>query len=158
MKLERKSAKSKKKKIQLYKKCKQKMKENIINWKETKATEEETLFEETKEIAMLERRKKKSGRKYEDNTEELSILKSESVRKVSNLVSKLEECPEKSAETLLVPEITYLGNVKPDQPSRAKDFGQLRKTKITKPQPQYSNSREAKSLMEPIAGPAHQWA
>ena len=48
LKLERKGAKSKKKKIELYKKCKQNMKKNIKNWKETKASEEETLFEEMK--------------------------------------------------------------------------------------------------------------
>ena len=133
------------------------MKENIINWKETKATEEEILFEEMKEIAMLERRKKKSGRKRYEDKEELPILKSESLRKVSTLVSKLEKCPEKSAETLLVPVTTNLVCVDPDQPSRAKAFGQLTKNTITKPQPQYRTSRAAEARIAPVTSPPHQW-
>ena len=62
-----------------------------------------------------------------------------------------------SAETLLVPRITAQLYVKPDQPSRAKDFGQLKENSITKPQQQYSNSRAAEARMEPVTSPPHQW-
>ena len=157
LKLKRKCARTKKKKIELYKKCKQNMKENIKNWKETKVSEEETLFGEIKEIAMLERRKKKTGRKIYEDKEELSILKSKSIRKVSTLVTNLEKSSEKPAETLLVPEITNLENVKSDQHSHAKVFGQITKNSITKPQPQYRNSRAAEARMEPVNSPPHQW-
>ena len=142
-------------KIELYKKCKQKLKENIENWKETTVSEEETLFERMKEIAMLERRKKKSGRQRDEEEEELPISKPKSIRKVSPLVTNLEKRAEKSAETLLVPEITSQENVNPDQPSCAKDFGQ--ENTITKPQPQYSSSTSAEARIKPVAGPAHQW-
>ena len=56
IKLERKCARSKKKKIEFNKKCKQKLKENVENWKETLVSEEETLFGTMKETAMIERR------------------------------------------------------------------------------------------------------
>jgi CRISPR/Cas system CMR-associated protein Cmr1 (group 7 of RAMP superfamily) len=67
-----------------------------------------------KEIAMLERKKKKSGRQRDEEKEELPISKPKSIRKVSPLVTNLEKSSEKSAEALLVPEITSQENVKPD--------------------------------------------
>ena len=99
--------------LELYKKCKQKLRENIENCKDTLVSEEETLFGNLKETAILERRKKKSGRQ-KDEEEEHS--KSKSIRKVSPLVTNLGKSSEKSAETLLVPKITTQENVKPDQP------------------------------------------
>ena len=70
-----------------------------------------------KETAMIERRKKKSGRQRDEEEEEKS--------KKSKSITNLGKCIEKSAETLLVPKITAQQNVKPDQTSRAMDFGQL---------------------------------
>ena len=61
IKLERKSERSRRKKIELYKNCKQKLTELVDNWKETLGSEEETLFGKLKETAMIERSMKKLG-------------------------------------------------------------------------------------------------
>ena len=65
-------------------------------------------------------------------------------------------CSEVSTETLHLLQIPDLSSVKPVQPSRAKDFGQLSNLKITKPQQLYS-SIVAEARTEPVASPADQW-
>ena len=51
----KKSAKSKRKKLELYQKCRKKLFLIVKNWKETPGMEEETLFTKLKETAMKEK-------------------------------------------------------------------------------------------------------
>ena len=150
LKAERKCARSKKKKLQLYKKGQAQLKENVLTWNETKATEEETLFREIKKIALQERREKKQEEKEEEGN--LTSLK-----KVSNFVKNSEEWKETLAVTLFAPVATNLMCVSPDQHSSATDCGELRKSKFTKPQPGYIPGRAAEARGNPGTGPTHQW-
>ena len=144
---------SKKKKIELYKNCKKKLKEYVDNWKETLGSEEETLFGKLKETAMNEKTMKKLG---SQRIEEEKKPKPEIPKKVSTLETKMLMSSEVSMETLNVLQITDLISVKPVQPSCVKVFVQLSNLKITKPQQVYS-SIAAEARTEPVAGPAHQW-
>ena len=158
LKLERKCARSKKKKIQIFKKCQDKMKENVQNWKETKATEEETLFKEMKRIALQERKEMKQEREEEKEREkEAKEENLTSLRKVSNFVKKPENWKETLAVTLFAPKATNLRCVSPKQASSATDCGQLTKIIFTKPQPVYRPGRAAEARGKPRTGPTHQW-
>jgi hypothetical protein len=157
LKSERKCARSKKKKIQLYKKGRDQMKENIQNWKETKATEEETLFKEMKRIALQERKEMKQEIDDDEEKEEKEEENLTSLRKVSNFVKKPENWKETLAVTLFAPKATNLRCVSPKQASSATDCGQLTKIIFTKPQPVYRPGRAAEARGKPRTGPTHQW-
>ena len=155
LKLERKCARSKKKKIQIFKKCQDKMKENVQNWKETKATEEETLFKEMKRIALQERKEMKQER--DEETEETEEENLTSLKKISNLLNTQEKWKETLAVTLFAPVATNLRCVSPKQDSSATDCGQLTEMIFTKPQPVYRPGRAAEARGKPRTGPTHQW-
>ena len=102
-------------------------------------------------MAMQRRRKKPGSQRNEEE-----VKKSETLKKVSTLKTKLLKCPDMSTETLHAPQIPDQLNAKPVQPSCAKDFGHLSNMKFTIPQPEYS-STAAEARTELVAGPAHQW-
>ena len=70
LKQERKSAKSKKRKLHLYKKCRRLIEENVLDWKRVREKEEETLFQERKKIVSEERKSEKTRRESREIKEE----------------------------------------------------------------------------------------
>jgi hypothetical protein len=156
IKLERKCARSKKKKMQLFKKCQNEMKENIQNWKETKSTEEETLFKEMKRIALQERKemKQEKDEETEEPTKEENLT---SVKTFSNLLQSQENWKETLAVTLFAPAAANLRCETPKQVSSATDCGQLTEIIFTKPQPVYRPGRAAEARGKPGTGPTNQW-
>jgi hypothetical protein len=157
LKQERKSAKSKKRKLHLYKKCRKLIEENVLDWKRVRENEEETLFQERKKIVSEERRSEKTRRE----SRELIIIKEErnreNLQRVSNLVIKFENSNETLAESLFAPVAINLSCRTQELPSRATDCGEMKKIIITKPQLMYRPGRAAEARGDTSTGPPHQW-
>jgi hypothetical protein len=158
LKLERKGAKSKKRKLHLYKKCRILLEENVLDWKKVREKEEETLFQEMKKNISEERRSEKIGRE----PKELMVLeearnKEEKLQRVSKLVTKFENCNVNLAETLFAPVAINLSCRTQELPSRATDCGEMKQITITKPQPVYRPGRAAEAPGDTGTGPPHQW-
>ena len=144
LKQERKVAKSKKRKLHLYKKCRRLLEENVLDWKKVREKEEETLFQERKKIASEERKAKEERKR-------------ENLPRVSHLVNKFETSKEILAEPLFAPVAINLLYRTLEQPSRATDCGQMTEILITKPQLQYRPGRAAEARGDTTTGPPNQW-
>jgi hypothetical protein len=157
LKQERKGAKSKKRKLHLYKKCRRLIEENVLDWKRVRENEEETLFQEMKKIISEERRSEKIGRE----PKELMVMKEErnkeKLQRVSKLVTKFENSNENLAESLFAPVAINLSCRTQELPSRATDCGEMKKNTITKPQLMYRPGRAAEAPGDTGTGPPHQW-
>ena len=157
-----KNARSKRKKINLYRKCKDKLTLLVKSWKDTPGKEEETLFQSLKQTAKKEKITQALGsrRIEEENKKEQLRLENPNLNlpleKIKSLKTKSEVCEKSPTETLTVVQRCQLFGAKPATPSRAMDYGQLNKNVITKPQHVYCKT-VAEANTNLVASPAHQW-
>jgi hypothetical protein len=161
--LERKTSRSKSKKLNLYRKCKDTLLGSIRSWKNSPDIEEETLFQELRKVAKKEMilrvigtRGSEEARKMketiEDEDEHLKLAPKIAKTQETNIVL----CENLSTETLTVKWRRQLCDVKPARPNRAKGLEQLSNLKLTKPQQVYKYC-VAEASTSPVTSPAHQW-
>jgi hypothetical protein len=162
--LREKNARSKRKKINLYRKCKDKLTLLVNSWKDTPGKEEEALFQSLKQTAKKEKIMQAIGsRRIEEENKNLKKqirLDNQNpnlpLEKIKSLKTKSEVCEKFPTETLTVVQRCQLFSAKPATPSRTMDYGQLNKNLITKPQHVYYKT-VAEANTDPVASPAHQW-
>ena len=158
LKEERKAARSRRKKIDLTKKCKEILTSTITDWNTTPWREEETLFEELKKIAKKERILIAIGRG--ENVEETPMKEPEKEllkpRNLRNPEPCLQMCDVHETETLLAAQPSQMPVLKPAAPSRAVYNGQVSNKIFTKPQPVYCG-RLTEAEGGPVTSPTSQW-
>ena len=147
----RKAAKSRRKKIDLTKRCKIVLTSTITDWKATPWKEEETLFDEMKKTAKKELTMLAIGRgeKFEEKeireTQKQEALMS---RKPGTPEPSLQMCDVRTTETLLAAQPSLLP---------AEYRGQVREILFTKPQHVYCG-RSSEAAGGPVTSPISQWA
>ena len=146
----RKTAKSRRKKIDLTKKCKSTIKSTITDWKSTPWKEEETLLDEIKKTAKKELKMIAIGRgeKLEEN-EFSKTQKHEALTSGNpgNLKPHLHLCDIRETETLLAAQPSLL-------PAELR--GQVEEKLFTKPQHVYCGS-SSEAAGGPVTSPTSQW-
>ena len=134
IKLERKTAKSKKKKLEIYRKCRQKLASSLEDWQATPAIEEERKFRVLKEKARKEKIVIELGAVKMKEIEE-NLRKKQTLKNSIPIVTDLVECTALEAETFDAELPADLGCDKPGTTSCNADCDQVNFFPFTKPQP-----------------------